>query len=94
MRSYFVYILTNKINTVLYIGVTNDLHRRVYQHRTKEADGFTARYNINKLVYYEATNDVHSAISREKQLKAGSRKKKIELIEQDNQTWRDLSDDF
>ncbi|HWP92212.1 MAG TPA: GIY-YIG nuclease family protein [Thermodesulfobacteriota bacterium] len=71
-QQYYVYIMTNKNNTVLYTGVTNDLKRRVYQHREKLIDGFTKRYNINKLIYYEVFEDIHSAISREKQIKAGS----------------------
>ncbi|HAN09732.1 MAG TPA: excinuclease ABC subunit C [Clostridiales bacterium] len=89
-REYYVYILTNKYNKVLYIGVTNDLIRRVYEHKEKMTDGFTSRYNINKLVYYETTGDIRVAIEREKQLKGGSRKDKKELIENNNSKWEDL----
>jgi len=75
-NQYFVYLLTNKNNTVIYTGVTNDLTRRVYEHKEKLIDGFTKKYNVNKLVY-ETANDINSAISREKQIKAGSRKKNL-----------------
>jgi len=94
MNQYFVYILTNKNNTTLYVGVTNDLVRRVYEHKNKLVDGFTKKYNIDKLVYFESTSDVNSAILREKQLKAGSRKKKIELILVNNSDWKDLYHDI
>ena len=87
---YYVYIMTNKRNTVLYIGVTNDLRRRVYEHKEKLVDGFTKKYNITKLVYYEIFLDPENAIMREKHLKAGSRQKKIDLINQMNKEWRDL----
>ena len=87
---YYVYIMTNKRNTVLYTGVTNDLRRRVYEHKEKLADGFTKKYNITKLVYYEIFLDPENAIMREKHLKAGSRQKKIDLINQMNKEWRDL----
>jgi putative endonuclease len=86
--------MTNKRNTVLYTGVTNDLRRRVYQHKEKKADSFTSKYNINKLVYYELSEDVRSAISREKQIKAGSRAKKIALINKKNPDWQDLYSDL
>ena len=76
-NQYFVYLLTNKNNTVIYTGVTNDLKRRVYEHKEKLIDGFTKKYNVNKLVYFETANDINSAISREKQIKAGSRKKNL-----------------
>jgi putative endonuclease len=82
--------MTNKNNTVLYTGVTNDLRRRVYEHREKLIDGFTKRYNVNKLVYYEVLAEIGEAISREKQIKAGSRQKKIMLIESMNKEWKDL----
>jgi putative endonuclease len=91
---YYVYIMTNKRNTVLYIGVTNDLTRRVYEHKDKMADGFTKKYNITKLVYYEVCEEIQSAISREKQLKAGSRQRKIELISGMNKEWRDLYEEL
>ena len=89
-KQYYVYIMTNKRNTVLYTGVTNDLRRRVYEHRGKLVDGFTGKYNIIKLVYYEIFQDSENAIIREKHLKAGSRQKKIDLINQMNKEWRDL----
>ena len=88
---YYVYILTNKNNTVLYTGVTDNLVRRVYEHKNKLADNsFTNRYNIDKLVYFETTNYIESAIAREKQLKSGSRQRKIELIVTFNPSWEDL----
>jgi len=89
--TYYVYIMTNSGNKVLYTGVTNDLVKRCIEHRTKEHEhSFTARYNLNKLVYYEAYNDINVAIGREKQIKAGSRRKKIELIMKENSMWLDL----
>lgn len=89
-KQYYVYIMTNKLNTVLYVGVTSDLVRRVYEHKEKLADGFTKRYNIVKLVYYEVLEDAENAILREKQIKAGPRRKKIRLVESVNKEWRDL----
>ncbi len=89
--SYYVYIVTNKVNTVLYTGVTNDLTRRAYEHSGKFVNGFTSRYNATKLVYYELTGDVESAITREKQIKGLLRKKKVALIESMNPKWLDLS---
>lgn len=84
--------MTNKTNNVLYTGVTNSLSRRGYEHKTKQSSygSFTKKYNINKLVYYEIYNDINFAIAREKQIKAGSRKKKIELVNKMNPEWRDL----
>lgn len=82
--------MTNKLNTVLYIGVTNSLIKRIYQHRTNAIEGFTSRYNLTKLVWFEVYEDIHEAILREKQLKGGSRKKKIELIEKMNPSYQDL----
>jgi len=93
-RNYYVYILTNKNHTVLYTGVTNDLKRRVYEHKEKMADGFTKKYNVNKLVYFESGSDIKGAIVREKQIKAGSRQKKIDLIDSFNKEWRDLYNDL
>jgi len=87
---YFVYILTNKSDSVMYIGVTNDLIRRVYEHKSKQVDGFTKKYNVNKLVYYEEYNNASDAISREKQLKGWIRAKKNALIETINPKWDDL----
>ena len=89
-KQYYIYILTNKNKSTLYTGVTNDLVRRVYEHKNKLCQGFTKKYNIDKLVYYESCIDPISAISREKQIKAGSRKKKITLIESMNVDWLDL----
>ena len=89
-HQYYIYILANQNNTVLYVGVTNDLVRRVFEHKEKLSDGFTKKYNIDKLVYYEMCTDVLSAITREKQIKAGSRKKKELLIESTNIEWDDL----
>lgn len=87
---YYVYIATNYSNRVFYIGVTNNLIRRMYEHKNKYTDGFTKKYNINKLVYYEVFNDINEAIFREKQIKAGSRKKKFSLIFTMNQNFEDL----
>jgi len=89
-KYYFVYMMTNPLNRVIYVGVTNNLLRRVFQHKEKRIEGFTKKYNVTKLVYYEETQDVVSAIEREKQLKAGSRQKKIDLINLTNPEWRDL----
>ena len=88
---YFVYILANWDDSVLYIGVTGNLPRRLYEHRNGLVDGFTKKYNVHKLVYYEHTSDVYSAISREKQLKKWSRSKKNDLIIKMNPEWKDLS---
>jgi putative endonuclease len=93
-KHYYVYILTNYMNSVLYTGVTNDLKRRVWEHREKIAEGFTKRYHVYKLVYYESTENVESAIMREKQIKAGSRKKKMELIDSMNPKWQNLYDEI
>ena len=91
-KQYYVYIMTNKHNQVLYTGMTNDLARRAYEHRTGRGGGFTSKYNATKLVYYELCEDVHSAIAREKQIKAGSRQKKLDLIDEMNPEWGDLYD--
>ena len=93
MKHYFVYILTSKSGT-LYIGMTNDLNRRMYEHKHKLIPGFTARYNVNRLMYFEAFNEPQQAIAREKQIKGWVRRKKIALIEENNPTWRDLSEDW
>ncbi len=87
-----VYIMTNKNHTVLYTGVTSNLPKRLYEHRQKLVKGFTAKYNCDILVYYEVLEDMETAITREKQIKAGSRKKKLELINNFNGSWRDLSE--
>ena len=89
-EQYYVYIMANKHNTVLYTGVTNDLRRRAYEHRIGQGGGFTSRYNVTRLVYYEVCEDVRSAIAREKQIKGGSRQKKLDLIEEMNPGWKDL----
>jgi len=89
---YWVYILTNVGNSVIYTGVTNDLKRRVYEHKNKLSEGFTKKYNVNKLVFYECTSSIEAAISREKQIKAGSRLKKTELVNEMNPHWEDLYD--
>ncbi|MDI6758929.1 MAG: GIY-YIG nuclease family protein [Candidatus Omnitrophota bacterium] len=90
MKSYYVYILASKRNGTLCIGVTNDLVRRVYEHKQGLVEGFTKKYNVHNLVYFEETNDVESAIIREKRLKKWNRKWKIELIEKNNLEWKDL----
>ena len=94
INEYAVYIITNKNNTVLYIGVTSDLQGRILQHKRKILKGFTAKYECNKLVYFEQFQWVDDAIAREKQLKAGSRQKKINLIITENPDWKDLSEDW
>lgn len=86
--------MTNKNNTVIYIGVTSNLIKRVYQHKTKELKGFTAKYNCNKLVYFEQFETMHQAIEREKQLKSGNRRRKEELVNNENPNWLDLSKDW
>jgi len=93
-RQYYVYVMTNKWNKVLYTGVTNDLKRRVYEHKEKLIKGFTEKYNVDKLVYFEAGEDVDSAILREKQIKGGSRNDKIQLVNTVNEEWRDLYDEL
>ena len=92
-RKYYVYILTNGSRT-LYVGVTNDIVRRIYEHKHKMVDGFTKKYNLTYLAYYDETTDVMSAIEREKQIKGWRRSKKIELIESVNPNWRDLAMDW
>ena len=89
---YYVYILSNKSNTALYVGVTSDLQNRASDHKLKIYKGFTAKYECNKLVYYEEYQWIQDAIAREKQLKAGSRQKKVDLIVAENPMWNDLSD--
>ena len=91
MKTYHVYIMTNKNNSVLYTGVTNDIARRLLEHRSgNNTSAFTRRYNINKLVFIESCNDVEAALNYEKKIKSWSRKKKIDLIEKDNPNWDDL----
>ena len=86
--------MTNKRNTVLYTGITGDLLKRIYEHKQKIVEGFTKQYNVNKLVYYAVFNDPENAIAREKQIKAGSREKKLQLIEGMNPGWKDLYDEI
>ena len=88
----FIYILSNRANTVLYTGVTNDLKRRIYEHKEKIIKGFTSKYNVTKLVYYEIFNSIVTAIEREKQIKSGSRDDKSALINKFNSEWKDLYD--
>ena len=93
-KTYYVYILANKRNGTLYVGVTDNLQRRVFEHKNNLVKGFTQKYNIHNLVYYEETNNINIAIEREKQIKSWSRKKKLALIEKDNPTWNDLAEKF
>ncbi len=93
MKNYYVYMVTNYSKT-LYTGVTNDLQRRLYQHKEKTAPGFTSKYKIQRLVYYEVYNDIRHAIAREKQIKGWLHVKKVALIESMNPTWRDLNEDL
>ena len=90
---YFVYILTNSNNTVLYTGVTNDLERRCFEHKQKKIKGFTKKYNVDKLIYFEQFDYINDAIAREKQIKGYSRLKKIELVNNFNKDWDDLYHD-
>ncbi len=93
-KQYCVYIMSNRHNTVLYTGVTNNLRRRVSEHREGRGGQFTREYNVKKLVYYEATADVKSALAREKQIKGGSRRRKIDLVNGMNPEWKDLCDEL
>jgi len=93
-KIYYVYILASKRNGTLYIGVTNDLERRLYEHRNNFIDGFTKIYRVHHLVYYESVNDINTALQREKQLKRWTRKWKIELVEKANPEWSDLAENF
>ncbi|SKB12304.1 Putative excinuclease ABC, C subunit [Planktothrix sp. PCC 11201] len=90
MKNYFIYILASKRNGTLYIGVTNDLIRRIYEHKNDFIEGFTKKYKVHRLVYYEQTESIETAIAREKQLKKWRREWKITLIENMNPTWEDL----
>jgi putative endonuclease len=89
---YYIYLLTNKSDKVMYIGVTNNLERRVYEHKMKMVPGFTGKYNVNKLVYFEETSDVRAAIAREKEIKKWRREKKNSLVVAVNPEWIDLSE--
>ncbi len=93
MHLYYVYIMSSETGT-LYTGMTNELQRRVHQHKNKVVDSFTSKYDVNRLVYFETFGDVLQAIAREKQIKGWARRKKLALIESQNPTWRDLSDDW
>ena len=93
-KFYYVYILTNIGNTVLYTGLTNDIERRTYEHKEKLVKGFTKKYNLNKLVYFEIYEEIHMAIAREKQIKGGSRQDKIDLVNRKNKEWLDLAKEF
>jgi len=93
-KTYYIYLMTNWNHRVMYVGVTNDLVRRVYEHKNKLMEGFTSRYNINKLVYFENTEDIHTALAREKEIKRWRREKKDALVQALNSDWRDLSEDF
>jgi putative endonuclease len=90
-KTYYVYLLTNWNNKVMYVGVSNDLKRRVFEHKNKLFEGFTKKYNVNKLVYFEASKDVIAAITREKEIKKWRREKKNQLVISINPNWRDLS---
>jgi putative endonuclease len=93
-KEYSIYIMTNTHHTVLYTGVTNDLKRRVYEHKNNMGSSFMKKYNLQNLVYYEVGDNIHSALAREKQIKGGSRRMKIELIESMNPEWKDLWDEL
>jgi len=90
-KNYYVYLLTNWNNKVMYVGVTSNLERRLYEHKNKLVEGFTKKYNVGKLVYFETTNDVMAAIEREKQIKKWRREKKNQLVMGMNPEWKDLS---
>ncbi|QCX01490.1 GIY-YIG nuclease family protein [Aggregatimonas sangjinii] len=92
MKMSHIYFMANKNNTVIYIGVTSNMVRRIYQHKIKFYKGFTSKYNCNKLVYFEEFNDINQALARERQLKAGNRRRKEKLIKSMNPDWKDLSD--
>ena len=92
-KTYSIYLMTNQKKTVLYTGITNNLQRRVEEHKNGEGGYFTSQYQVTKLVYYESTNRIDEALEREKQIKGGSRKKKVELIEGMNPGWKDLSEE-
>ena len=93
-KQSFVYILTNKYNTVLYVGVTSNLVKRIWEHKNKLVDGFTKKYNVDKLVYYEVFEDIKEAIKKEKYIKGKKREYKIEIIKEKNQEWRDLYEEI
>ena len=90
-KTFYVYILTNKYNNVMYVGMTNNLTRRLYEHKNELVDGFTERYHVHKLVYYESTGDPVSAITREKEIKGWTRAKKNALVESKNPNWEEIT---
>ena len=94
MNDYYVYILTNQNNRVMYIGVTNNLKRRLYEHKNELIEGFTKQYHVHKLVYFEHTTEIKAALEREKQLKGWVRKKKNALVMTRNPEWKDLSENW
>ncbi len=94
MKEYYVYILSNKCNGTLYVGVTSNIIRRIWQHKQKFTKGFTTKYDIDKLVYFEQFNDINLAIGREKRLKEYKRKWKLDLINSSNPDWKDLYEEF
>lgn len=91
-KNYYIYLLTNWNHRVMYVGVTNDLKRRLYEHKNKLIIGFTKKYNLNKLVYFEETQDIHTAIAREKEIKKWRREKNDRLVNETNPAWQDLSE--
>jgi putative endonuclease len=91
-KSYYIYLLTNWNHRVMYVGITNDLKRRLYEHKNKLIKGFSEKYNLNKLVYFEETQDAHTAITREKEIKKWRREKKNQLVNQINPEWQDLNE--
>lgn len=94
MKTYYIYMIANKSNTVLYIGVTNNLERRIFEHKHKIIKGFSSKYNLTKLVYYEEYSDITTAIAREKHLKGWRRSRKNGLVETVNPEWKDLTDEW
>ena len=94
INTYYVYCLTNWNHKVMYVGITNNIERRIYEHKNKLVRGFTEKYNLNKLVYFEETQDVHAAITREKEIKKWRREKKNTLVEMVNPNWKDLSEEW
>ena len=93
-KRYYVYLLTNWNNKVMYVGMTGNLKKRIYEHKNKLVEGFTKKYNVNKLVYFEETRDVHAAIAREKEIKKWRREKKNKLVESVNKSWEDLAEEW
>lgn len=93
-HNYYIYVLTNWNNKVMYVGMTNNLERRIYEHKNKLVEGFTRKYNVTRLVYFEHTSDVNSAIAREKQIKKWRRSKKDNLVVSVNPEWKDLSEEW